>query len=72
MIVLHCPKPRFLSLLVSPAIYRSKSAKFQLCITARRVIIFRRKKKRRRISVIGHRSASNKLAVDSLVFLACG
>ena len=26
----------------------------------------------RRISVIGYRSASNKLAVDSLVFLACG
>ena len=32
MIVLHCRKPRFLSLPVSPPIYRSKSAKFQLCI----------------------------------------
>ena len=42
MIVLHCRKPRFLSLPVSPPIYRSKSAKFQLCITARRIIIFRR------------------------------
>ena len=42
MIVLHCRKPRFLSLPVSPPIYRSKSAKFQLCITARRVTIFRR------------------------------
>ena len=42
MIVLHCRKPRFLSLPVSPQIYRSKSAKFQLCITARRIIIFRR------------------------------
>ena len=31
MIVLHCRKPRFLSLPVSPPIYRSKSAKFQLC-----------------------------------------
>ena len=40
MIVLHCRKPRFLSLPVSPPIYRSKSAKFQLCITARRIIIF--------------------------------
>ena len=40
MIVLHCRKPRFLSLPVSPPIYRSKSAKFQLCITARRRIIF--------------------------------
>ena len=30
MIVLHCRKPRFLSLPVSPPIYRSKSAKFQL------------------------------------------
>ena len=38
MIVLHCRKPRFLSLPVSPPIYRSKSAKFQLCITARRII----------------------------------
>ena len=42
MIVLHCRKPRFLSLPVSPPIYRSKSAKFQLCITARRIIIFGR------------------------------
>ena len=42
MIVLHCRKPRFLSLPVSPQIYRSKSAKFQLCITARRIIILRR------------------------------
>ena len=41
MIVLHCRKLRFLSLPVSPQIYRSKSAKFQLCITARRIIIFR-------------------------------
>ena len=40
MIVLHCRKPRFLSFPVSPQIYRSKSAKFQLCITARRIIIF--------------------------------
>lgn len=31
---------RFLSLPVSPPIYRSKSAKFQLCITARRIILF--------------------------------
>ena len=42
MIVLHCRKPRFLSLPVSPQIYRSKSAKFQLRITARIIIIFRR------------------------------
>ena len=42
MIVLHCRKPRFLSLPVSPPIYRSKSAKFQLCIMARIVIIFGR------------------------------
>ena len=42
MIVLHCRKPRFLSLPVSPPIYRSKSAKFQLCITARRITTFRR------------------------------
>ena len=40
MIVLHCRKPRFLSLPVSPPIYRSKSAKFQLCIKGRRIIIF--------------------------------
>ena len=40
MIVLHCRKPRFLSVPVSLPIYRSKSAKFQLCITARRIIIF--------------------------------
>ena len=43
----HCDrftlsKPRFVSLPVSPPIYRSKSAKFQLCITARRIIIFGR------------------------------
>ena len=42
MIVLHCRKPRVLSLLVSSPIYRLKSAKFQLCITARRITIFRR------------------------------
>ena len=42
MIVLHCRKRRFLSLPVSPQIYRSKSAKFQLRITARIIIIFRR------------------------------
>ena len=42
MIVLHCRKPRFLSLPASPPIYRSKSAKFQLCNTARRIIIFGR------------------------------
>ena len=42
MIVLHCRKPSFLSLPASPLIYRSKSAKFQLYITARRIIIFRR------------------------------
>ena len=42
MIVLHCRKHRFLSLPVSQQIYRSKSAKFQLCITARRIIIFKR------------------------------
>ena len=42
MIVLHCGKPRFLSLPVSSPIYWSKSAKFQLCITARSIIIFRR------------------------------
>ena len=42
MIVLHCGKLTFISLPVSPPIYRSKSAKFQLCITARRIIIFRR------------------------------
>ena len=42
MIVLHCRKPRFLSLPVSPPIYRSKSAKFQLCTTARSIIIFMR------------------------------
>ena len=40
MIVLHCRKPRFLSLPVSPPIYWSKSEKFQLWITARRIIIF--------------------------------
>ena len=42
MIVLHCRKPRFLCLPVSPPIYRSKCAKFQLCITARRIVIFGR------------------------------
>ena len=42
MIVLHCGKPRFLSLPVALPICRSKSAKFQLCITARSIIIFRR------------------------------
>ena len=42
MIVLHCRKPRFLSLLVSSPIHRSKSAKIQLCITARGITIFRR------------------------------
>ena len=42
MIVLHCRKPRFPSLPVSPPIYRSKSAKFKLCIMARRIIIFGR------------------------------
>ena len=42
MIVLHCRKPRFLGLPVSPPIYRSKSAKFQLFITAQTIIIFRR------------------------------
>ena len=34
MIVLYCGKPRFISLPVSPPIYGSKSAKFQLCTTA--------------------------------------
>ena len=42
MIVLHCRKPRFLSLPASPPIYRSKSPKFELCITARRIITFGR------------------------------
>ena len=42
MIVLHCGKPRFLSLPVSPPIYRSTSAKLQFSITARSIIIFRR------------------------------
>ena len=41
MIVLHCGKPKFLSLPISPLIYRSKSAKFQLRTTAR-IIIFMR------------------------------
>ena len=31
MIVLRCGKPKFISLSVSPPIYRSKSAKWQLC-----------------------------------------
>ena len=42
MIVLHCGKPRLLSLPVSPPIYRSTSAKLQFSITARSIIIFRR------------------------------
>ena len=42
MIVLHCGKPRFLSLPVSPPIYRSTSAKLQFSSTARSIIIFRR------------------------------
>ena len=42
MIVLHCGKPTFISLPVSPPIYRSKSGKFQLCTTARSIIIFMR------------------------------
>ena len=42
MIVLHCEKPRFLSLPVSPPIYRSTSAKLQFSITARSIIILRR------------------------------
>ena len=37
-----CGKPTFNSLPVSPPIYRSKSAKFQLCTTARSIIIFMR------------------------------
>ena len=41
-VLIHCRKPRFLSLPVSSPIYRSKSAKVQLCITSRRIIIFRR------------------------------
>ena len=40
MIVLLCGKPTFISLPVSPPIYRSKSAKFQLCTTAWSIIIF--------------------------------
>ena len=42
MIVLPCAKHTFVSLPVSPAIYRSKSAKFQLCTTARSIISFMR------------------------------
>ena len=42
MIVLPCGKHTFVSLPVSPPIYRSKSAKFQLCTTARSIIIFMR------------------------------
>ena len=40
MIVLHCGKPTFISLPVSLPTYRSKSAKFQLCTTARSILIF--------------------------------
>ena len=40
MIVLHCGKPRFLSLPVSPPIYRSTSAKLQFSITARSIECF--------------------------------
>ena len=35
MIVLLCGKPKFISLPVSPPIYRSKSAKLQLCTKKR-------------------------------------
>ena len=42
MIVLPCGKHTFVSLPVSPPIYRSKSAKFQLCTTAPSIIIFMR------------------------------
>ena len=42
MIVLHCRKPTFISLPVSPPMYGSKSAKFQLCTTAGSIIIFMR------------------------------
>ena len=42
MIVLQSGKPRFLSLPVSPPIYRSASAKLQFSITAQSIIIFRR------------------------------
>ena len=42
MIVLHCGKPRYLSLPVSPPMYRSTSAKLQFSFTARSIIIFRR------------------------------
>ena len=42
MIVLPCGKHTFVSLPVSPPIYRSKSAKFQLSTTARSIIIFMR------------------------------
>ena len=42
MIFLHHGKPNFISLAVSPPIYRSKSAKFHLCTTARGKIIFMR------------------------------
>ena len=41
MVVLHGGKPRFLSLPVSPLIYRSTSAKLQFSITAPSIIIFR-------------------------------
>ena len=36
IMIVHCPKP------IPADICRSKSAKFQLCITARAIIIFRR------------------------------
>ena len=42
MIVFHCGKPKFISLPVSPPIYRSKSAKFRLCTTVRSITIFSR------------------------------
>ena len=44
MIVLHYGKPTFISLSVFPPMYRSKSAKFQLCHTVRSIItlIFKR------------------------------
>ena len=42
MIFLHCAKPKFIGLPVCPPIYRSKSAKFQLCTTVRIIIIFMR------------------------------
>ena len=41
MIVLNCGKPKFISLPVSPPIYRSKSTKFHLCARSP-IIIFMR------------------------------